>query len=76
MSVNCRKPIGEERLRSTPTTSVCRECSQRVEAHLVETERGEEPPEVGRLPPDLEELDDEELAEHLTGARRRTGRYA
>ncbi len=63
---NCRKPIGEERLRSMPTTTVCRECSQWVETQLGETEHGDEAAAAGRLPPDLEELDDEELAEHLT----------
>jgi DnaK suppressor protein len=70
---NCRKPIGEERLRSTPTTTVCRECSERVETQLGATEQGDEPPEVGRLPPDLEQLDDEELAEHLSELVREDG---
>jgi hypothetical protein len=71
--VNCRKPIGEERLRSTPTTTVCRECSGRVETQLGEPEPGDEPPAAGRLPPDLEQLDDDELAEHLIELVREDG---
>jgi DnaK suppressor protein len=71
--VNCRKPIGEERLRSTPTTTVCRECSERAEMQLGEPQQGEEGPEAGRLPPDLEHLDDEELAEHLSELVREDG---
>jgi DnaK suppressor protein len=70
---NCRRPIGEQRLRSMPTTTVCRECSERMETQLGEMEQGDEPPEAGRLPPDLEQLDDEELAEHLTELVREDG---
>lgn len=70
---NCRKPIGAERFRSMPTTTVCRECSQRLETQLGETEHGDEAPAAGRLPPDLEELDDEELAKHLTELVREDG---
>src|SRR5919106_4454494 len=70
---NCRKPIGEERLRSTPTATLCRECSERLETHLGETEQGDEPPATGHLPPDLEQLDDEELAQHLTELVREDG---
>jgi DnaK suppressor protein len=70
---NCHGPIGEERLRSTPTTTICRECSERMGTQLGETEQGDEPPKVGRLPPDLEQLDDEELAEHLSELVREDG---
>src|SRR5919106_3876606 len=69
--VNCRKPIGEERLRSVPTTTLCRECSERLE--MQSGEPGGETPEAGRLPPDLEQLDDDELAEHLSELVREGG---
>jgi DnaK suppressor protein len=69
--LNCRKPIGEERLRSMPTTTLCRKCSERVEVQSGQP--GEETPEAGRLPPDLEQLDDDELAEHLSELVREDG---
>src|SRR5919106_6146490 len=54
---NCHNPIGEQRLRSTPTTTLCRECAELVEMQSGQPEQGETP-EAGRLPPDLEQLDD------------------
>jgi hypothetical protein len=44
-----------------------------VETQVGETEQGDEPPKVGRLPPDLEQLDDEELSEHLSELVREDG---
>jgi DnaK suppressor protein len=71
--VNCGKRIGTERLHSAPATTVCRECSERVEMRLVESQQVEDTPEAGRLPPDLEQLDDDELAEHLSELVREDG---
>jgi RNA polymerase-binding protein DksA len=70
--VNCHNPIGEQRLRSTPTTTLCRECAELVEMQSGQPEQGETP-EAGRLPPDLEQLDDDELAEHLSELVREGG---
>jgi DnaK suppressor protein len=70
---NCRRPIEEERLRSTPTTMLCSECSQRAEKQFGKSAAGEDTPERGRLPPDLEQLDDEELSGHLADLVREDG---
>jgi DnaK suppressor protein len=70
---NCRKPIEEDRLRFNPTTILCAECSERAERQFGQPEQGAEEPETGRLPPDLEQLDDEELAEHLAELVREDG---
>ena len=70
---NCRKPIEEDRLRFNPTTILCSECSERAERQFGQPEQGAEEPETGRLPPDLEQLDDDELAEHLTELVREDG---
>jgi DnaK suppressor protein len=71
---NCRKPIEEDRLRFNPATILCAECSERAERQFGQPEQGAEEPETGRLPPDLEQLDDEELAEHLAELVREDGR--
>jgi DnaK suppressor protein len=61
---NCGRFIEEARLEADPATALCGECAgARPEASESETE--ENHPEGGRLPPDLEGLDDEELAERL-----------
>lgn len=70
---NCRKPIEEDRLRFNPTTILCSECSERAERQFGQPEQGAEEPETGRLPPDLEQLDDDELAEHLAELVREDG---
>ena len=61
---SCGKPIGEERLRALPTTTLCAECAEREESHPMEPE-SEDIPEAGRLPPDLDQLDDDEVQAQL-----------
>jgi DnaK suppressor protein len=70
---NCRKPIEEDRLRFNAATILCAECSERAERQFGQPEQGAEEPETGRLPSDLEQLDDEELAEHLAELVREDG---
>jgi DnaK suppressor protein len=64
---NCGRAISEDRLRSNPTTILCIECSAREEQPQEDAERPDaDAPATNSLPPDLELLDDDELAAHLT----------
>ena len=71
---NCGNPIDEERLRSTPTTIFCAECAKDAEKQSGRPEEdSEDTLEAGRLPPDLDQLDDEELEAHLSDLVREDG---
>jgi DnaK suppressor protein len=68
----CGRQIEEERLRAVPTTQLCAECARRKEGNAAEQESNvsaaadaEDLPQSGRLPPDLDQLDDQELAAEL-----------
>lgn len=65
---NCGKTIAEERLRAEPAARLCSDCARRMESpdSLVEAEGETTPPDHGQLPPDLDGLDDEELARYLS----------
>lgn len=78
----CGRAIEEERLLSVPTTTLCVECARRSEAASSRSEAAaaeaieagaEDAPQAGRLPPDLEVLDDDELAAELTDIVREDG---
>jgi len=78
----CGRPIEEERLRVVPTTTLCAECARRAEASSSRSEAAaaesveagaEDAPQAGRLPPDLEVLDDDELATELMDIVREDG---
>ena len=72
---SCGKPIAEERLRSAPTTLSCSECARRAEKQSGRPEEDiGEIPEAGRLPPDLDQLDDEEFEAQLADLVREDGR--
>jgi RNA polymerase-binding transcription factor DksA len=59
---NCGRPIGEDCLRSNPTTRLCIDYSARNEEPQENTEAAErEPATRPSLPPDLNLLDDNEL---------------
>lgn len=64
---SCGRVISENRLRSNPTTTLCIDCSAREEQPQEDAER-ENTDSAARapLPPDLELLDDNELAARLT----------
>lgn len=78
----CGRAIEEERLLSVPTTTLCVECARRSEAASSRSEAAaaeaieagaEGATQAGRLPPDLEVLDDDELAAELTDIVREDG---
>ncbi len=60
---SCGRLIEEERLEADPAAALCGECAARQQGAPTETE--ENRPERGRLPPDLDGLDDQDLAERL-----------
>jgi DnaK suppressor protein len=60
---NCGRGIDETRLRAIPTTLLCASCSTELDKRG--TGWGEWAPESGRLPPDLDLLDDDEVRERL-----------
>jgi len=72
---NCRRAIQEERLHSNPTTTLCAACAA-AEENRARTgdEAEEERPDRGKLPPDLDQLDDQELQDHLSELVREDGR--
>ena len=71
---NCGRPIAEDRLRSNPTAMLCVDCSAREEEAQEEMEpREADAAARAPLPPDLELLDDNELATHLTELVREDG---
>jgi DnaK suppressor protein len=72
MCANCGKPIGEERLRAMPTTTLCAECAEHEESRAIKS-GSEDIPEAGRLPPDLDQLDDDEVAAQLSDLVRDDG---
>ena len=77
----CGREIEEERLRAVPTTELCAECARRMETEAEAAEarpaeplvESEDLPQAGRLPPDLDQLDDEELAAELIDMVRQDG---
>lgn len=75
---NCAQDISEARLRAEPTTVLCAKCAEeRAEAQAtapLSEEGGATIPATGELPPDLEILDDQELAEYLEELIREDGR--
>jgi len=71
---NCGKEISEERLRVIPSTTLCERCSIAASEPRVPSEETDDIiPEEGRLPPDLQNLDDDELAAHLSDLIREDG---
>jgi len=75
---NCGQEISEARLRAEPTVVLCAKCSEeRAEAQATAPLSDEESaiiPGTGKLPPDLDILDDQELAAHLEELIRDDGR--
>lgn len=76
----CRQPIEERRLRAVPTTELCTSCARTSEAAQAPVEEDipaaaetEDLPDSGQLPPDLDQLDDEELAAELLDIIREDG---
>jgi RNA polymerase-binding transcription factor DksA len=70
----CGTIIDEERLRSILTTTLCAECSAEAEPDAAApNQEVEDVPQSGRVPPDLAELDDEELQAHLMELVREDG---
>ena len=64
----CGNEIADERLRAEPTAMLCADFAGAVESAAPEPQSEDESetvPDSGRLPPDLEGLDDDELCEHL-----------
>lgn len=68
---NCGRAIDDDRLRALPTTVFCGDCSAKLKSR--EPREGEELPESGRLPPDLEILDDKEVNDRLMEMVREDG---
>lgn len=63
---NCGKEISEARLRAIPSTPLCEQCSRQLQSPAPESEEETEIiPRSGRLPPDLDGLDDSELEARL-----------
>jgi len=73
---SCGRKIAEERLCAEPAARLCADCARRAEApaSLLEAEGETTPPPGGQLPPDLDGLDDEELARYLGDLVREDGR--
>ena len=73
---SCAKEISESRLRAEPTTGLCADCAQaRAEAEAnPPSEQESTASGAGALPPDLDVLDDQELAENLGELIREDGR--
>ena len=77
----CARDIEEERLRAVPTTQLCAECARNAQSASaaagndlpVAGDDAEDLPQSGRLPPDLDQLDDEELAAELLDMIREDG---
>ncbi len=73
----CGDAIEQERLRVVPTTELCAECARRSEAGREQDAPisgvADDLPESGRLPPDLDQLDDDELAARLMDMIREDG---
>ena len=70
----CGGAITQERLLSTPTATLCNDCLEREEQPVEESEPIATDSDTGAtLPPDLELLDDNELAAHLTELVREDG---
>ncbi|HEY7166518.1 MAG TPA: TraR/DksA C4-type zinc finger protein [Candidatus Binatia bacterium] len=71
---SCGREIDEQRLRAMPTTTLCEACSKTAAKPRVESEEADEIiPDEGRLPPDLQNLNDEELSAHLCDLVREDG---
>lgn len=72
---NCGHAIDEARLDANPTTTLCLDCSAGAEAgpqdNALDTD--DELPARAILPPDLDGLDDRELADHLIALLREDG---
>ena len=73
---SCGKEISESRLRAEPTAAVCADCAQtRAEADAnPPSEQESRASGAGALPPDLDMLDDQELAQNLGELIREDGR--
>ncbi len=70
----CGRAITQERLLSNPTATLCNDCSTREEQPVEDSERAATDSAArATLPPDLELLDDTELATHLTEIVREDG---
>jgi DnaK suppressor protein len=83
---NCGRNMEGERLRALPTTELCATCADRAtaplrpeqttsEAAATDSETGatDDLPQSGRLPPELDQLDDDELAAELIDIVREDG---
>ena len=84
---NCGGPIEAERLRAVPTAELCAACADKAAAVAPpseqttsaavatdsETGATDELPRWSRLPPELDQLDDDELATELTDIVREDG---
>jgi DnaK suppressor protein len=71
---NCGRPTEQERLQSDLTARLCVACAQLEEHRSRGDQAGEERPDRGKLPPDLDQLDDQELRDHLSELVRDDGR--
>jgi DnaK suppressor protein len=72
----CSNEIADERLRAEPTALLCADCAHKVESAAAQPQSENETetvPESGRLPPDLDGFDDEELRGHLEDLVREDG---
>ncbi|HEX2225645.1 MAG TPA: TraR/DksA C4-type zinc finger protein [Candidatus Binatia bacterium] len=71
----CGGAITQQRLLSNPTATLCNDCSAREEQQPAEDSEGGATDSAASvtLPPDLELLDDDELAAHLTDIVRQDG---
>lgn len=77
LCANCGGEISEDRLRAEPATALCHRCAEersRGETFASPGNETEELPQTGELPPDLEILDDHELADYLAELIRDDGR--
>lgn len=74
----CGREISEARLRAEPTTVLCATCAEKRAERQATAPLPEEEstivPATGELPPDLEILDDQELAGYLEELVREDGR--
>jgi DnaK suppressor protein len=84
---NCGRPVEAERLRAVPTAELCAACADNAAAVAPpseqtpsaavatdsETGATDELPRSGGLPPELDQLDDDELAAELTDIVREDG---
>jgi DnaK suppressor protein len=77
---NCGRPIEEERLRAVPITQLCAACAQNAQPvqppgteEVSAAGDTEDSPQSGHLPPDLDQLDDDELVAELVEIIREDG---